>query len=775
MKKQLLLTKVLLIAICLMGGVSSMWGEKQIFTEDFADATYNVTWGGTSAGGISPTVTDGALIVANGSQSGDRSAYIAFGSNANTGCSRLTFDMAMTKSGWSGKNNNFYVLPSATTARYPSTTDAALIVTQDYNGAITIAGESVGTYNATTLTYDLFLNSVTHSATVIVKNGETIIKTITYATTATGINTMHLTFNKNNGAFAIDNISLYSLTAPAFTQSEDSKVVAVGGTETVEVTGITGEVSVVSNNTGVATASYNEGIITIDGVASGVTSLTVTATNDGLSIEKSIEVTVGNVATTNVTVNYLCGETPIASPLVLSDVSVGSTLTASDITYDDVIYGSGARYVNPVPDQTIPYTVVEDGVININYTAQEAVTNVKKIVKAGDATVSSTDVPQDGKYVGDVIYISFPLYINYNGTLYSKSAINSEYKQSFTLTATDQECILNYTATDIKNIVYYSEGEDVTGASVATGGNIPVRSSNAKCGIAPSDITLINLPAGTYKISIVFIAGSSAGYTIPFTLGDESWNAVQPNKDLGGGASNWITKNTVFTFTSAADVKWLTSGDSKNGLDFVYIQQTGVSATVGANGYTTFASPYALDLTDANRPEGLKAYKATLEGTTLSFTALNQKVPAGTGLLLLGETKGGSYDITVVASGDAVDGNDLTGVTADTPMQSNTEGNYIFVMRKASSADSPLTFAPLSTTTEVTVPAGKAYITVPASAFATLSRDLSISFGDETTSIADVRSKMEDVRGDYYNLQGQRVKAPTKGLYIVNGKKVIMK
>jgi hypothetical protein len=42
-------------------------------------------------------------------------------------------------------------------------------------------------------------------------------------------------------------------------------------------------------------------------------------------------------------------------------------------------------------------------------------------------------------------------------------------------------------------------------------------------------------------------------------------------------------------------------------------------------------------------------------------------------------------------------------------------------------------------------------------------------------SLCDVRSKMEDVRGEYYNLAGQRVAQPTKGIYISNGKKVTVK
>ena len=54
-------------------------------------------------------------------------------------------------------------------------------------------------------------------------------------------------------------------------------------------------------------------------------------------------------------------------------------------------------------------------------------------------------------------------------------------------------------------------------------------------------------------------------------------------------------------------------------------------------------------------------------------------------------------------------------------------------------------------------------------------RELSLSFDDETTGISETLSAKE-VFGDgtYYNLRGQRVAQPTRGLYIVNGKKVLV-
>ncbi len=55
-------------------------------------------------------------------------------------------------------------------------------------------------------------------------------------------------------------------------------------------------------------------------------------------------------------------------------------------------------------------------------------------------------------------------------------------------------------------------------------------------------------------------------------------------------------------------------------------------------------------------------------------------------------------------------------------------------------------------------------------------------FDEETTGLKDVRGQKEDdgeyqssVRGDYYDLQGRKVAQPAKGLYIVNGKKVVIK
>ena len=66
------------------------------------------------------------------------------------------------------------------------------------------------------------------------------------------------------------------------------------------------------------------------------------------------------------------------------------------------------------------------------------------------------------------------------------------------------------------------------------------------------------------------------------------------------------------------------------------------------------------------------------------------------------------------------------------------------------------------------VPAGKAYLNIT-----TLAPEF-IGFEGGATGIETVKAAKTN-RGEFFNLAGQRVAQPTKGLYIVNGKKITIK
>ena len=175
------------------------------------------------------------------------------------------------------------------------------------------------------------------------------------------------------------------------------------------------------------------------------------------------------------------------------------------------------------------------------------------------------------------------------------------------------------------------------------------------------------------------------------------------------------------------------------------------SATIGAAGYATFATDKAVKF------EGVEAYVATINGSSLTLTAVTE-VPANTAVILKGAD---TYSFPVIDAAAAVGANDLK------VSDGTVTGDKIYVLAKPE--DKEVGFYLLDSSKKV--PAGKAYIQLPADAPAL---DF-IGFGSETTGINDVRSKMADVRGDFFDLQGRKVANPTKGLYIVNGKKVAIK
>lgn len=76
-----------------------------------------------------------------------------------------------------------------------------------------------------------------------------------------------------------------------------------------------------------------------------------------------------------------------------------------------------------------------------------------------------------------------------------------------------------------------------------------------------------------------------------------------------------------------------------------------------------------------------------------------------------------------------------------------------------------------------TIPAGKNYLMVSNAVVPSgYAPQLTIVIDGEATGVNDVRSKMEDVRGDIYDLQGRKVQKPSKkGLYINKGHKVVVK
>ncbi len=185
--------------------------------------------------------------------------------------------------------------------------------------------------------------------------------------------------------------------------------------------------------------------------------------------------------------------------------------------------------------------------------------------------------------------------------------------------------------------------------------------------------------------------------------------------------------------------------------------ETTVSATLGSNGYSTFASPYPLDLT--NLPDGLTAYKAAVDGSTVTFTELDQAVPAYTGILLKGD-ESASYDIPVAGAGTIVSDNAFCVNEAGTKFSPESGYNY-FGLKK-----NTLTFG-LFDPSAVAIPADKAYLKVSEGAGARL--DISFD-GEAPTGISAFAETEDGVQQDGKFLEDGQIVIVRNGVkYRANG------
>lgn len=177
--------------------------------------------------------------------------------------------------------------------------------------------------------------------------------------------------------------------------------------------------------------------------------------------------------------------------------------------------------------------------------------------------------------------------------------------------------------------------------------------------------------------------------------------------------------------------------------------------------YASFYSPVDLEI-----PEGVKVYTGTLSGDKLILSEITTgTLPHETGVIL--EFEGYSAEATDAENtkefnilSTSTDGtSDLLGTTAAQTVPANS--TLVLGLR----GDNWGIYKYSGTT----LGGFKAYMEMPA----TPVKGFTFTFGD-ADAIANVLNGEENVN-EVYDLSGRRVNAPARGLYIVNGKKVVIK
>ena len=255
-------------------------------------------------------------------------------------------------------------------------------------------------------------------------------------------------------------------------------------------------------------------------------------------------------------------------------------------------------------------------------------------------------------------------------------------------------------------------------------------------------------PAAGYQISSIVFTATSVSYAT--ALQNSTWTNATASVD---GTIVTVTPTNGLSAISATI--GATCGFTE--VKVYYEPYTTVSVTIGADEWATYVTPCALDFT------GLTAYVVSaINANSVTLTEVTS-APTGTGVIL--NAAQGTYKLDITDSPAAVETN-LLQISRGANVAGEASGYDYYVLANKSAG---VGFYKLQN--GVTIPAGKCFLAV-----ANTSAPEFLGFGgDDATGINAVNGEGFTVNGEFYNLNGQRVAQPTKGLYIVNGKKVVIK
>ena len=250
-----------------------------------------------------------------------------------------------------------------------------------------------------------------------------------------------------------------------------------------------------------------------------------------------------------------------------------------------------------------------------------------------------------------------------------------------------------------------------------------------------------------FTVIIETADGSNASGILTLQIGSET-----PVTATGAGSTAMATTSAT---SSSFTIKNLNDGAMRLGKITIVPNQ--YSATVQSYGWATYIAPAPVEFA-ANT--AYVVTDASVSGTSgsLTFAAVTQ-VPKDTPVLLKGA---GTKDITVIASADAPASNLLSvcnGTIAD--------GKYPYVLAKDGEG------ACFKQWTGTAVTLNGRVVLVLDQALAANSPVFSLDNFGETTAIKGIEAN--NAVTEVYDLLGRKIAKPTKGLYIVNGKKVVIK
>lgn len=359
-------------------------------------------------------------------------------------------------------------------------------------------------------------------------------------------------------------------------------------------------------------------------------------------------------------------------------------------------------------------------------------------------------------YEGLEVNYSYPKYLtDENGKVTyvcSLSSFNGSVKAH-------KDAVTSVKYNEYKGTAYFVEAENVINKTKEGSANY---SSGAAMRGFDKNMNLFTVPeTGVYRLSYA-VCSNNMGQIRQFFVYADDDEIV--NKGVLWSVNDVIKKGTMteaaMTFNEGTVIK-AKGSDTNIILDYILLEKvTSEDVAVSSVKFATY-----VPVINVVAPAGVKVYTAKVNEA--KSAVLLTEVPAGSviakGTPVLVGAEAGSYTFEASA-GEAttVADNDLKAAAADT----KGDGATIYALVEQ---DGKAVFAPLKEGVAVSV--GHAYLELPA---ASATRFYSIQFGGETTGINEVNAAAK-ADGAYYTLQGVKTSKAAKGIYIHNGKKVVIK
>lgn len=282
------------------------------------------------------------------------------------------------------------------------------------------------------------------------------------------------------------------------------------------------------------------------------------------------------------------------------------------------------------------------------------------------------------------------------------------------------------------------------------------------------DIITLNPIWGEVAKVTVCVGETSGNITfnsLSLTVADNSSFSNSKKYTIGSPRAN---TDYTFEITSATDAYYkvtynLTVSGSSNkyfafdGIKF-FGKQKSFDMQMSSAGYSTLCLPYS-----ARVPDGVTVYTAIDAGNVVLLSPKGSPVVvAGEGVVLKGNE--GNYKfVQNFGNFEKEKGNQMVGTISSIAL-SELDNAYLLARKKGTSE---VAFYRLAT--KYTMLPNKAYLKLPSANSRAMIPAL---WDDEATGVLDVAEESEEA-SDIYNLSGQRLSKPQKGINIVNGRLLV--